>query len=234
MNQSPNIVESHFKKDRKILKNIYKNLEERILQDETMNLDNAICYELDNCSYTTYDCGPDEVYDIIISYWPNINAKNQWGKSALRKAIVYSHFKLIKYLVENGVDTTDMDDSSRTAVMLTIRYHHPDIAIYLIEQGHGYFCYKERCSTDTVMLQAVDKGYFDVVKCLVEHGADVNLWNKDYDSPLRRAIRRGYIEIAEYLVEQDATIFITDKKSLIKEGVRNVRWRFEKLFDNYY
>lgn len=78
------------------------------------------------------------------------------------------------------------------------------------------------------MLQAVERGYYDVVKCLVEHGADVNLGNKNGNTPLKRAIRNGYVCIAEYLVKQGASV-PTDTQSLIKEGIWNVEHKLKCL-----
>ena len=80
---------------------------------------------------------------------------------------------------------------------------------------------------------AVEKGYYDVVKRLVEHGADVNLSNKHGDTPLMRAVRGGYFDIAEYLVKQGAHVSASWQgrtvQDCVEEGLRRAKSRIERV-----
>lgn len=53
---------------------------------------------------------------------------------------------------------------------------------------------------------ACTKGFIDVVKYLVEYGADINKETKDGISPLSIACSNGDQEIIKYLVEHGANI----------------------------
>lgn len=53
------------------------------------------------------------------------------------------------------------------------------------------------------LIIAVDAGNLDIVKYLVEHGADIHIV---HDFPLRSASEHGYLDIVKYLVEKGANI----------------------------
>lgn len=59
----------------------------------------------------------------------------------------------------------------------------------------------------TPLQVAAQKGHLDVVKCLIENGADVHLWNNDFTldgkhwtTPLHFAAQEGYHEVVKYLL----------------------------------
>ena len=57
-----------------------------------------------------------------------------------------------------------------------------------------------------LMIVAFD-GHLDVVKCLVEHGADVNAQGS---YALREAVKSGNLDIVQYLVKHGADVNATD------------------------
>lgn len=59
-------------------------------------------------------------------------------------------------------------------------------------------------------LSIVSKCRFDLVKLLVEHGADVNLKSEEIISPLHWAVEYDNDEIVNYLLEQGADIGARD------------------------
>ena len=52
---------------------------------------------------------------------------------------------------------------------------------------------------ETPIMGASKKGHLEIVKCLVEHGADVNTSDGNGITPLVIASRNGHTEIAEFL-----------------------------------
>ncbi|OUM61687.1 hypothetical protein PIROE2DRAFT_26240, partial [Piromyces sp. E2] len=51
---------------------------------------------------------------------------------------------------------------------------------------------------------ACKNGHIDVVKYLVEQGANIHQENYNYDTPLYIACKNGHEDIVKYLVEQGA------------------------------
>ena len=56
------------------------------------------------------------------------------------------------------------------------------------------------------LYHAVNNGNLEIVKLLVENGADVNVKNVVGQTPLHEAARCGYFEIVKYLIDKGADI----------------------------
>ncbi|KAI6171449.1 hypothetical protein M3Y97_01045800 [Aphelenchoides bicaudatus] len=59
--------------------------------------------------------------------------------------------------------------------------------------------------------EAAFSDYIEIVKLLIESGADVNAKNNRGDTPIHRASQNGYIEIVKFLVEKGADVNATNK-----------------------
>ena len=49
------------------------------------------------------------------------------------------------------------------------------------------------------MLATSKRGHCDVVICLLNSGADINLRDRDGQSPFLAAVKRGYCDVYDYL-----------------------------------
>jgi ankyrin repeat protein len=58
----------------------------------------------------------------------------------------------------------------------------------------------------TPLYWASEKGYTEIVKLLIERGADVNACDEFGETPLHRASYNGYLEIASILIKEKANI----------------------------
>src|SRR3989339_601373 len=63
----------------------------------------------------------------------------------------------------------------------------------------------------TPLYQACSKNYKDIVKLLLENGANPNIPNKDKETPLYWACAKGNLEIVKLLLEKDADVNIANK-----------------------
>jgi len=67
------------------------------------------------------------------------------------------------------------------------------------------------CSVDTPLILATMKGYYEIVKELIAHGAEVNIANDHGNTALHYACFWRYKNIAEYLVLNNAIVNIANK-----------------------
>lgn len=72
-----------------------------------------------------------------------------------------------------------------------------------------------RCPKYTPLSAACQAGNIDVVRKLLEHGADVNLQAAKIATPLVTACREGHIEVVSLLIEYGADLNLQDNESLI-------------------
>lgn len=88
---------------------------------------------------------------------------------------------------------------------------------------------------------AADKGYFNIVKYLIDNGAHINSKGKCHRTPLFRALLSNNIKIAEFLLENNADIrempiFFWDNKKIINLLIKKRRETTKKIkkeLENY-
>lgn len=75
---------------------------------------------------------------------------------------------------------------------------------YSYEEDNDSITTPNRVKIITPIVQATVNGSLEIVRLLIEHGADPNLAQKNGEYALLDAANRGYVEIAEYLLDHGA------------------------------
>ncbi len=65
----------------------------------------------------------------------------------------------------------------------------------------------------TPLHEAAYTGNIEMAKLLIEHGAEINIADKDGKTPLHEAAGRGKLEVAKLLIEHGADVNATDRLS---------------------
>jgi len=74
------------------------------------------------------------------------------------------------------------------------------------------------------LFRAIQSNNANIVKCLVDHGANVNKLNHNGETPLSMATYYGNEDIINYLVEHGA-VMPNEKKE------KDVKYYFKKIFN---
>ena len=110
----------------------------------------------------------------------------------------------IKYMVKNGADVNGGKKRISTPLDGAVRANRADIVQYLLDNGadadfvgtdNGY-------TPSRALTVAIQNGFFDIVKILVDHGADLAYhegWASGKDTPLEIAKNRGSQNIIDYI-----------------------------------
>ena len=140
-----------------------------------------------------------EMVKYLVEYGADVNANNQSNKTAFVLASEKGHLEIVKYLIKNGAYFNSKDKNE--ALLRGSFNGHFEMVKYLVEQGADvnakdtFNCtsYKytsnfnnsektnaKKCDKDnkTALLFASIGGHLDIVKNLVENGADVNAKDK--------------------------------------------------------
>ena len=88
-----------------------------------------------NLFFNAAKYGNIELVEILISEGVDINAKTDYGITALILAARYGHLEIINLLLENGADINARDDCGNTAVMAAAAFGKSEIVKFLIEKG---------------------------------------------------------------------------------------------------
>jgi len=102
-----------------------------------------------------------------------------------------------------------MDPNGNTPLIWAARNGKLNIVKFLVEQ-HQFPLDVQNFDAETALSAAVVEGHYDIVKFLIERGANINLGNCRSETPLHLAVVLGNLEIARLIVEEGAQVDTED------------------------
>lgn len=114
------------------------------------------------------------------------------------------NIETMRFLLDNGADVNGGKRSTFTPLDRTVMDNRADLVQYLLDNGAE----ADSVGTDDgytpsrPLTVAIQNGYFDIVKILVEHGADLNYkegWTSGKDTPLEIAEKEKSQHIIDYI-----------------------------------
>ncbi|XP_055938556.1 uncharacterized protein LOC129968567 isoform X2 [Argiope bruennichi] len=147
-----------------------------------------------------------------------VNLADANGNTALHYAISYGNFDVVSILIDSKVcDVNKKNKAGYTSIMLVALADMKNDAHHYVVQrifSIGDINIKATQNGQTALMLAVSHGKKDIVKMLLEAGAEVNLQDKDGSTALMCAAEHGHIEIVKILLshpECDPTIVDNDE-----------------------
>jgi hypothetical protein len=159
-------------------------------------------------------CGfHDLATNLIVKYPQHVNARGGYYVTPLVAALTGNHFQTAELLHQNGADPNVRGDDESTPlqsaaydgnlriVQELIKYnadinagdYEGDTAIYDASRGHTLDCP-------------------NIVRLLLEHGADVDVRQNEGLTPLHMASMKGALEVARVLLEHGADVQAEDNR----------------------
>jgi hypothetical protein len=157
----------------------------------------------------TGDAGQLQYYLGEKSY--DVNMKDDKGDTALHVAVSFRQVDAVKAIVRYHPDFEALGKDGLTPLMLAMEKGGRAMALAIIgAEGSNPNTHDDKYRYPLHM--AAQEGEMDIIKALVERGADVNVRTRDTeDTPLHLAIAQGRRGVAEYLVSKGARIDIAGK-----------------------
>lgn len=128
----------------------------------------------------------------LIKNWINVNAVGYSNRTVLIDAAWKGHLEIVKYLVDKGADINVKDNEGYTALIRALIFEKLNVVEYFIENcaididakyNIKYFGNVKNGSY-TILMIASMKGYLEIVKYLVDKGADINIESDKCDTAL--------------------------------------------------
>jgi len=166
----------------------------------------------------------------LIAKGANVNARTNYGATALHFAADRGHLEVIKVLVEAGADVNAKDEFYKFTPTMMAMMHKQKEAVEYLQQVVAAKKDAAQASSSTSaqvapaqspaktgdpalnqeLLGAARKGDAAAVKSLLAKGADVNAKTRYNQTPLMFAAQQGHIEIVKLLLEAGADLNVTD------------------------
>ena len=147
----------------------------------------------------SYD-GYTEVVQYLIAAGANMDTRSgKGGWSPLHTAADKGKEGVVRELIAAGADVNFRSSGDYTAMYYAAKSGKKaaeDIVKMLAVAGGDV---NARCNGYYPLHMAADNGYYDVVKTLLQYGANPNLRDKDDDSALDIAMRHGYQKTTNYI-----------------------------------
>ncbi|KAI1771105.1 ankyrin repeat-containing domain protein [Hypoxylon cercidicola] len=138
----------------------------------------------------------------------NLNAINDAGQTALMIASQSGKLDLVQWLLTSGADTNVLDRNNKYALYYATRNAHIDVVDALLQKG---------AKMDLVHASGEEPLLFNAISCpeimrlLLDSGADANLVSSQGKTALNMASRYGMVEVAKILLEKGADINHKDR-----------------------
>jgi ankyrin repeat protein len=196
---------------------------QKLFEDINNEPDDDTCYE-DDKFYERHnrllilasENGYLDIVKQIIYLGADVNANdNNNNITALMEASENGHLEIVQFLITNGADVNASDKYNLTALMNAASNGHADIVKLLIENRANVNTIN--CLGNTALIQVTQNSIMDketqldIVKQLIQSGADVNIQDK-YNkwTPLMDATSINKLEIVQELLEAGADVNITN------------------------
>ena len=122
----------------------------------------------------------------------DVNVTDQFGKTALNRAVFFGHEQTVKLLLERGADVTRSDKSGDPPIHVAVERNRLDSAEILLASGADVNALNSRGYTP--LYQAVQSGDVDMVDKLVKHGAKPDQLCRQTTTALHAAVARDAVD----------------------------------------
>jgi ankyrin len=152
-----------------------------------------------------YFAGDMSLVNLLLDREVNTGATDCEGDTALHKAAQCGHVNAVEAILLKNIEIIDQKNKlGQTALHQAATDGYSDVCKLLLENKANSEILD--CFCKPPLFYAVNHDQMDVVKCLAEHGAELNSNGKNRHSPLYWAARKGDLKLCTYLIEKGANM----------------------------
>jgi ankyrin repeat protein len=158
---------------------------------------------------------PDDMIGFdVCSFFDNIKERidaksGPDGRTALHNAIEEGNLEIVKMLVNAGAKIDIPDNQRNTPLHISAFNNKIEIMEFLLAQQHlvnSEFLDAVESDGSTALHYATNEGYFEIVKMLVNAGANIDIPDNQKNTPLHISAFNNKIEIMEFLIAKQLQV----------------------------
>ncbi|KAF8344870.1 ankyrin repeat-containing domain protein [Amanita rubescens] len=166
-------------------------------------------HEQDNTSAFQYGVYKKHlnILQLLLKRGVDVNQKGWRGGTALHSGAMYGHSEIIQFLIRNGAEINIFDQRGLTPLHCASSCgHNASVVQLLIYEGADPNLGSNNFSCGAPLHQASFHGNTQVVQCLLDNGADVDLYSEELGTPLQAACLEGHFQLVKLLIERGADV----------------------------
>ena len=153
-----------------------------------------------------------DVVKLLLSNGADVNTADRFGQIPLHLACKKGDCDTVKLLLDSGSDINRSTKLGMLPLHYSLRYGNTDIVQNLLQRGSNVNCFaldlkeeiRVRSQLTSALFIAISQKNYNIVKALIEHGADVNLRDEYGTSALHYATENSWTEGIGLLLENRA------------------------------
>ncbi|XP_023224750.1 ankyrin-1-like [Centruroides sculpturatus] len=168
---------------------------------------NCLNYQQETPLHRAASFNHKDIIDYLIKHGALIECRCINHFTPLLLAAKEGHIDAIKILLENNADVSVVDRNEKSVVYWLCERNHPEALKILLEDSFApNLIFKEDAYENNPLHVAAEHGYADVLKILLEHGADIHSKNEDEETALHLAAQSGHRNVVKLLLETNKSI----------------------------
>ncbi|XP_077404838.1 histone-lysine N-methyltransferase EHMT2 [Vanacampus margaritifer] len=146
-----------------------------------------------------------EVCYILLQAGANIDAQDKDLRTPLLEAIVNNHVEVVRYLIQNGACVYHVEEDGYTGLHHAAKQGNLETVNILLETGQVDVNSQDNGGW-TPIIWAAEHKHVDVIKVLLNRGADVTINDKELNVCLHWAAYAGNLDIAEMVLNAGCSL----------------------------
>jgi len=149
--------------------------------------------------------GHTDIVRLLIAHGADVNAQSSTGNTPLMYACAGGHEEVVRVLLEAGANVEVHNENGHTPLMEAASAGHCGVAKILLEFGAGINTHSNEFKESALTL-ACYKGHLEMVRFLLEAGADQEHKTDEMHTALMEASMDGHVEVARLLLDSGAQV----------------------------
>ncbi|XP_062044998.1 ankyrin repeat and KH domain-containing protein 1 isoform X7 [Lepus europaeus] len=146
-----------------------------------------------------------DIVKLLLLHDADVNSQSATGNTALTYACAGGFVDIVKVLLNEGANIEDHNENGHTPLMEAASAGHVEVARILLDHGAGINTHSNEFKESALTL-ACYKGHLDMVRFLLEAGADQEHKTDEMHTALMEACMDGHVEVARLLLDSGAQV----------------------------